>query len=99
MASSSVERVGVSAIGEGKRRGELYSRGFMRAVDLIRTKRDGGQLDRASLEWFVTGVTGGSLPDYPTSSVLLAGGRRAPEADRAGVPDGGPVPSSLQSHH
>jgi pyrimidine-nucleoside phosphorylase len=44
----------------------------MRAVDLIRTKRDGGQLDRASLEWFVTGVTDGTLPDYQASALLMA---------------------------
>src|SRR6476660_6313324 len=44
----------------------------MRAVDLIRTKRDGGQLDRAALEWFVAGVTDGTLPDYQTSALLMA---------------------------
>jgi pyrimidine-nucleoside phosphorylase len=44
----------------------------MRAVDLIRTKRDGGQLDRASVEWFVAGVTDGSLPDYQASALLMA---------------------------
>jgi pyrimidine-nucleoside phosphorylase len=45
---------------------------MFRAVDLIRTKRDGGQLDRAALEWFVAGVTDGSLPDYQTSALLMA---------------------------
>jgi pyrimidine-nucleoside phosphorylase len=44
----------------------------MRAVDLIRTKRDGGELDRAALEWFVAGVTDGSLPDYQSSALLMA---------------------------
>jgi pyrimidine-nucleoside phosphorylase len=44
----------------------------MRAVDLIRTKRDGGQLDRASLDWFVAGVTDGTLPDYQVSALLMA---------------------------
>ena len=44
----------------------------MRAVDLIRTKRDGGQLDRGAIEWFVSGVTGGSLPDYQASALLMA---------------------------
>ena len=44
----------------------------MRAVDLIRTKRDGGQLDRAALEWFVDGVTAGTLPDYQASALLMA---------------------------
>jgi pyrimidine-nucleoside phosphorylase len=44
----------------------------MRAVDLIRTKRDGGQLDRAAIEWFVHGVTSGELPDYQASALLMA---------------------------
>jgi pyrimidine-nucleoside phosphorylase len=44
----------------------------MRAVDLIRTKRDGGALDGAALEWFVAGVTDGSLPDYQASALLMA---------------------------
>jgi pyrimidine-nucleoside phosphorylase len=45
---------------------------MIRAVDLIRTKRDGGPLDRAALEWFVAGVTDGSLPDYQASALLMA---------------------------
>jgi len=44
----------------------------MRAVDLIRTKRDGGELDRAAIEWFVAGVTDGTLPDYQASALLMA---------------------------
>jgi len=44
----------------------------MRAVDLIRTKRDGGPLDRSALDWFVAGVTDGSLPDYQTAALLMA---------------------------
>ena len=44
----------------------------MRAVDLIRTKRDGGELDRAAIEWFVAGVTDGALPDYQASALLMA---------------------------
>jgi pyrimidine-nucleoside phosphorylase len=44
----------------------------MRAVDLIRSKRDGGPLDRAALDWFVAGVTDGSVPDYQASALLMA---------------------------
>jgi pyrimidine-nucleoside phosphorylase len=44
----------------------------MRAVDLIRQKRDGGVLDRAAIDAFVTGVTAGTLPDYQTSALLMA---------------------------
>ena len=41
-------------------------------VDLIRCKRDGGTLDRASIDAFVAGVTDGSLPEYQTSALLMA---------------------------
>ena len=44
----------------------------MRAVDLIRSKRDGGPLDRPALDWFIAGVTDGSLPDYQISALLMA---------------------------
>jgi pyrimidine-nucleoside phosphorylase len=44
----------------------------MRAVDLIRQKRDGGTLDRAAIGSFVTGVTDGSLPDYQAAALLMA---------------------------
>ncbi|HEU5048676.1 MAG TPA: thymidine phosphorylase [Gemmatimonadales bacterium] len=44
----------------------------MRAVDLIRIKRDGGPLDRAALDWFIAGVTDGSVPDYQASALLMA---------------------------
>src|SRR6266542_2052680 len=44
----------------------------MPAVDLIRRKRDGGALDRADIEYFIQGVTTGSLPDYQVSALLMA---------------------------
>jgi pyrimidine-nucleoside phosphorylase len=44
----------------------------MRAVDLIRLKRDGGALDRAAVDFFIAGVTDGSLPDYQASALLMA---------------------------
>jgi len=44
----------------------------MRAVDLIRHKRDGGTLDRSAIDAFVTGVTDGSIPDYQAAAMLMA---------------------------
>jgi pyrimidine-nucleoside phosphorylase len=44
----------------------------MRAVDLIRQKRDGGTLDRSAIDAFVAGVTDGSWPDYQASAMLMA---------------------------
>ncbi|HSC29876.1 MAG TPA: thymidine phosphorylase [Vicinamibacterales bacterium] len=44
----------------------------MRAVDLIRHKRDGGALDRDEIDGFIAGVTDGSLPDYQASALLMA---------------------------
>jgi pyrimidine-nucleoside phosphorylase len=44
----------------------------MRAVDVIRHKRDGGTLDRTQIDFFVDGVTRGSLPDYQASALLMA---------------------------
>ncbi len=43
----------------------------MRAVDVIRQKRDGGTLDRAAIDFFIHGVTAGSLPDYQASALLM----------------------------
>ena len=44
----------------------------MRAVDLIRHKRDGGALDREAIEFFVAGVTDGTWPDYQAAALLMA---------------------------
>lgn len=44
----------------------------MRAVDLIRQKRDGGALTPEEIGVFVGGVTDGSWPDYQVSSMLMA---------------------------
>ena len=44
----------------------------MRAVDIIRAKRDGDALSREAIEAFVAGVTDGSWPDYQVSALLMA---------------------------
>ena len=44
----------------------------MRAVDIIRKKRDGEALDRGEIDHFVTGATDGSWPDYQISALLMA---------------------------
>jgi pyrimidine-nucleoside phosphorylase len=44
----------------------------LRAVDVIRNKREGRALDRAEIEYFVDGVTRGTLPDYQASALLMA---------------------------
>ena len=53
----------------------------MRAVDLIRHKRDGGALDRAAIDFFIAGVTDGNLPDYQASALLMAIVLRGMNAD------------------
>ncbi len=44
----------------------------MRAVDVIRKKRDGLPLDRSEIEAFVAGATSGAWPDYQTAALLMA---------------------------
>src|SRR5687767_12903656 len=44
----------------------------MRAVDILRKKRDGHALSRAEVEAFVGGVTSRAWPDYQASALLMA---------------------------
>jgi len=50
----------------------IYWPPSMRAVDVILKKRDGGELSRDEIQFFVAGVTAGSLPDYQASALLMA---------------------------
>ena len=43
----------------------------MRTVDVIRRKRDGGTLRRREIEYFVAGVTDGTIPDYQAAALLM----------------------------
>src|SRR5437763_13614490 len=44
----------------------------MRAVDVIRTKRDGRPLSREQIEAFVHAATYGTWPDYQIAALLMA---------------------------
>jgi pyrimidine-nucleoside phosphorylase len=44
----------------------------MRAVDIILKKRDGGALTRDEIEFFVSGVTTASWPEYQAAALLMA---------------------------
>src|SRR5438552_11335122 len=44
----------------------------MRAVDLIRKKRDSGEHSREEIEFLISGYTRGEIPDYQMASWLMA---------------------------
>lgn len=44
----------------------------MRAVDIITRKRDGGELTRAEIEFFIQGLTSGDIPDYQVAAWAMA---------------------------
>jgi pyrimidine-nucleoside phosphorylase/thymidine phosphorylase len=44
----------------------------MRAVDIIRAKRDGNALTREQIAWMVAGASDGSVPPYQLSAWLMA---------------------------
>ena len=53
----------------------------MRAVDILRKKRDGLPLERDEIEAFVSGVTSGAWPGYQASALLMAIVLRGMNAD------------------
>jgi pyrimidine-nucleoside phosphorylase len=44
----------------------------MHAVDVIAKKRDGGELSREEIEFFIQGYTRGEIPDYQAAAWLMA---------------------------
>jgi thymidine phosphorylase len=44
----------------------------MDAIDVIRTKRDGGRLTDDQIEWFIRSYTNGNVPDEQASALLMA---------------------------
>lgn len=44
----------------------------LRPQDIIRKKRDGGELSRDEIEFFVRGVTSGAVADYQSTALLMA---------------------------
>ena len=44
----------------------------MRMYDIIHKKREGGELTREELRFFVLGFTRGEIPDYQASALLMA---------------------------
>jgi pyrimidine-nucleoside phosphorylase len=57
----------------------------VRAVDLIRQKRDGHPLEAAQIRAFVAGVTDGTWPDYQIAALLMAILLRGMSPDEAAV--------------
>src|SRR6266851_10432314 len=44
----------------------------MRPQDIIRKKRDGVELSRAEISFFIQGVTSGEIADYQSTALLMA---------------------------
>ena len=44
----------------------------MRPQDIIRRKRDGAELSRAEISFFIQGVTSGEIADYQSTALLMA---------------------------
>ena len=44
----------------------------MRMYDIIKKKRDGGELTKEEIEFFIEGYTKGEIPDYQVSALMMA---------------------------
>src|SRR5438477_9082922 len=68
----------------------------MRAVDIIRKKRDGETLSPVEIETFVLGATAGEWPDYQVSALLMAVVLRGMTADETARLTGAMVRSGVR---
>lgn len=44
----------------------------MKAIDIIKKKRDGQELSKAEIDFFINEYTSGNMPDYQASALLMA---------------------------
>ena len=44
----------------------------MRVYDIIKKKRDGGELTTAEIDFFIKGYVDGTIPDYQASALCKA---------------------------
>jgi pyrimidine-nucleoside phosphorylase len=68
----------------------------MRAVDVLRKKRDGQSLDQAEIKAFVAGASTGAWPDYQVSALLMAILLRGMDAQETAWLTGAMVHSGVQ---
>ncbi len=44
----------------------------MAMIDIIETKRDGGELSKSQIDWFIESYTRGEIPDYQAAALIMA---------------------------